>query len=369
MSDNFMMNVIMDKCKNHSTLTNIEYDELAKILNLLYGDLNDKDDKDCDIDVEYPMNLIYCIFGYKKEIAINDAKSIKEVETNIEYILDNLMEAKEANVLRMRFRGKLTLEEIAKGFGVSKERIRIIENKALRKMRHPMRAKAIFSPFRLSQEIKEKTDVLTLKKNELSDLITESMNHIKILSDALNNIGIEVKTDVKTEISYSLPLDEVGFSVRTYNCLKRGGYNTIKDICNATELDVMQIRNLGRRSLQEIRDKLLSYGLSFKSDDEQDNLVDEYSNIRNKVLNHVLSSKSDDEKEHINICDNCDNRYECQLGEQGKEACEDFVTGEYYDDDGGLCENCVHFNGFGNKCTAGFLCNTSVEGCKYYHEI
>ena len=348
MADNFMIKVITDKCKNHSALTNIEYDELAKLLELLYGDLNNKDDKNIDIDIEYPMNLIYCIFGYKNEIAINDAKSIKEVEANIEYILDNLMEAKEANILRMRFRGKLSLGEIAKGFGVTRERIRMIENKALRKMRHPMRAKAIFSPFKLSQEIKEKTDVLTLKKNELSDLITESMNHIKILSDALNNIGIEVKTNVKTEISYSLPLDEVGFSVRTYNCLKRGGYNTIKDICNATESDVMQVRNLGRRSFQEIRDKLLSYGLSFKSDNEKDNYIEE--------------------KEHTNICDECDNRYECQLGEHDKEACKDFVPDEYYDEDSGLCETCVHYNGFGNKCSGGFLCNTSMEGCKYYHE-
>ena len=323
MTKSILIEAIIEKCKSHSPLTDIEYDTLAKILNLIYGDYKEED----KMEAEYPMNLLNAIRGTDNS-CIPDEKSLKIISENLEYVFDNLIEAKEASILKLRCKSYYSLGEVAKIFDLTKERVRQIEARALRKLRHPSRYNKIFSGHKLLDDIEEKNNVLTLKKNELSDLITESMNHIKILSDALNNVGIDVKTNVNTEISYSLPLDEVGFSIRTYNCLKRAGYNTIKDICNATESDVMQVRNLGRRCFQEIRDKLLNYGLSFKPDDKKDNWIPKYV------------------KEEEKDCDDCD---DC-------------------DEDSGLCETCVHYNGFGNKCSAGFLCNMSMEGCKYYHE-
>ena len=171
-----LMDVIIDKCKSHSSLTDIEYDTLAKVLNLIYGDYKEED-KD---EVDYPMNLLNAIQGSDNS-CIADEKSLKIISENLDYVFDNLMEAKEASILKLRCKSHYSLSEVAKIFDLTKERVRQIEVRALRKLRHPSRYNKIFNGHKLLDDIEEKNNVLTLKKNELSDLITESMNHIKIL--------------------------------------------------------------------------------------------------------------------------------------------------------------------------------------------
>ena len=58
--------------------------------------------------------------------------------------------------------------------------------------------------------------------------------------------------------------DLEGLSVRSYNCLKRAGINTIGELSEKTEEDMIKVRNLGRKSLKEIKEELEKYGLSFK---------------------------------------------------------------------------------------------------------
>ena len=60
------------------------------------------------------------------------------------------------------------------------------------------------------------------------------------------------------------PIEEVEFSVRAYNCLKRHGVHTIQDLVDMTELEVTKIRNLGKKSLKEVIDKVSDLGLKFK---------------------------------------------------------------------------------------------------------
>ena len=57
------------------------------------------------------------------------------------------------------------------------------------------------------------------------------------------------------------------FSVRAYNCLKRSNINTMQDLVNRKESDMMKIRNLGKKSLKEVLDKVKSMGLSFKAEE------------------------------------------------------------------------------------------------------
>jgi DNA-directed RNA polymerase subunit alpha len=57
--------------------------------------------------------------------------------------------------------------------------------------------------------------------------------------------------------------------VRSYNCLKRAGINTVEDLTNKTEADMMKVRNLGRKSLDEVVQKLKTLGLTLKPTDEQ----------------------------------------------------------------------------------------------------
>lgn len=60
------------------------------------------------------------------------------------------------------------------------------------------------------------------------------------------------------------PLEELDFSVRTYHCLKRAGYDTLADLCATSREDLSKVRNLGQKSLLEITRKLKEYGLDVR---------------------------------------------------------------------------------------------------------
>jgi len=62
-------------------------------------------------------------------------------------------------------------------------------------------------------------------------------------------------------VTMQTPISDLGLSVRSFNCLKRAGKNTLRDIAEMTEDDLLQIRNLGRKSAEEIIGKIKSYGL------------------------------------------------------------------------------------------------------------
>ncbi len=65
-----------------------------------------------------------------------------------------------------------------------------------------------------------------------------------------------------------MSIDELDLSVRSYNCLKRAGINTIGDLTNRTSEDMMKVRNLGRKSLEEVEEKLTQFGLALKASEE-----------------------------------------------------------------------------------------------------
>ena len=63
-------------------------------------------------------------------------------------------------------------------------------------------------------------------------------------------------------------IEELDLSVRSYNCLKRAGINTVEDLINKSEEDMMKVRNLGRKSLEEVINKLNSLGLYLKKEED-----------------------------------------------------------------------------------------------------
>lgn len=76
------------------------------------------------------------------------------------------------------------------------------------------------------------------------------------------------KSDNAKEKVLDLTIDELDLSVRSFNCLKRAGINTVEDLINKTEEDMMKVRNLGRKSLEEVIAKLNSFGFGLKKEDE-----------------------------------------------------------------------------------------------------
>ena len=76
------------------------------------------------------------------------------------------------------------------------------------------------------------------------------------------------KDDKSKEKVLEMTIEELDLSVRSFNCLKRAGINTVEDLTNRTEDDMMKVRNLGRKSLEEVINKLHSLGFSLKKEEE-----------------------------------------------------------------------------------------------------
>ncbi len=97
------------------------------------------------------------------------------------------------------------------------------------------------------------------------------IEHLKILIELsevtdLTGVMTAKKEDSKLK-KLELSIDDLDFSVRAYNCLKRANINTLKDLTEKTEVEMMKIRNLGKKSLKEVSDKIKEMGLKFKDED------------------------------------------------------------------------------------------------------
>lgn len=113
----------------------------------------------------------------------------------------------------------------------------------------------------------------SLKPFEALSLAAKIMTgHLELfvdLSEVAKNTQVMIeKEETKKERVLEMPIEELELSVRSYNCLKRAGIFTVEDLTNKTESHLMKVRNLGRKSLEEVINKVKSLGLTFKDEDE-----------------------------------------------------------------------------------------------------
>ncbi len=100
-------------------------------------------------------------------------------------------------------------------------------------------------------------------------VLTEHLNLFVDLSDKGSSTEIMVEKDDKgKEKVLEMTIEELDLSVRSFNCLKRAGINTVEDLINKSEEDMMKVRNLGRKSLEEVVWKMNSLGFNLRKDDE-----------------------------------------------------------------------------------------------------
>ena len=100
-------------------------------------------------------------------------------------------------------------------------------------------------------------------------IMSEHLNLFIDLSDHAKHTEIMVeKEETMKEKVLEMTIEELDLSVRSYNCLKRAGINTVEDLTNKTEEDMMKVRNLGRKSLEEVLQKLNALGLSLAPSEE-----------------------------------------------------------------------------------------------------
>ena len=99
-------------------------------------------------------------------------------------------------------------------------------------------------------------------------ILIEHFKLVTNLSDIASDTGmmIEKTEDPKTK-ALETSIEDLDFSVRAYNCLKRAGIHTLQDLVNKSENDMMKIRNLGKKSLKEVLDKIKELGLDLRDDD------------------------------------------------------------------------------------------------------
>ena len=113
----------------------------------------------------------------------------------------------------------------------------------------------------------------SLKAHEALSLAAKVMTgHLELfidLSEATRNTQVMIeKEESKKEKVLETSIEELELSVRSFNCLKRAGIATVEDLTNKSESDMMKVRNLGKKSLDEVIAKLHSLGLNFAEEDE-----------------------------------------------------------------------------------------------------
>ena len=100
-------------------------------------------------------------------------------------------------------------------------------------------------------------------------IINEHVNLFIELCSEMSNMSILVSKEEDKQVKLmELPIEEMDLSVRSYNCLKRAGINTIQDLLKKSKSDMFKVRNLGAKSVEEVIQKLESYGFSLRKEEE-----------------------------------------------------------------------------------------------------
>ncbi|MGI6152307.1 MAG: DNA-directed RNA polymerase subunit alpha [Christensenellaceae bacterium] len=107
-------------------------------------------------------------------------------------------------------------------------------------------------------------EAVSLAAKIMSEYLSQFIN----LTEHVNDVEIMVeKEEDKKEKILEITIEELDLSVRSYNCLKRAGINTVEELIKCNEEEMMKVRNLGKKSLEEVEQKLAALGLGLKKDD------------------------------------------------------------------------------------------------------
>ncbi len=130
-----------------------------------------------------------------------------------------------------------------------------------------------------NRKLGRKTDIrMAMLKTLTTDLIMHGKVETTLarakelfidLSEAAKNTQVMVeKEESKKEKVLEMSIEELELSVRSFNCLKRAAISTVEDLTNKTEADMMKVRNLGKKSFDEVTAKLHALGLDFAKEEE-----------------------------------------------------------------------------------------------------
>lgn len=162
----------------------------------------------------------------------------------------NTLSERERKVLEFRIRNGLTLEKTAAEFCVTRERIRQIEAKAIRKLRHPSRAANI------------RVNEIVEQRNSLRAELDSANAVIRQLQEIIVTIGKDLPEGMELKLPHSVALEDMDLSVRSFNCLRRVGARDALDIADMDAQRLLHVRNLGRKSVEEVLRKMRELGFT-----------------------------------------------------------------------------------------------------------
>ena len=220
---------------------------------------------DTDISAWYPWNLALAVSGinaFDRDGKLTDEAKNEMYAVYIPALLKSLesLTDREQKVLMLRFANGLNLEQCGYRFNVTRERIRQVEQRALRKLRHPRHYKHWhYDTLEKYQEAKEEASRYQLENIQLKEKIKNLYDQCGLDCNGIPTAPEPAKTP-------DIDIEYLELSVRSYNCLKRAGINRISDFDGFTIEKFMKVRNLGRKSMEEIISKLKDFGIEIKSE-------------------------------------------------------------------------------------------------------
>ena len=202
-------------------------------------------------DEEWPINLLLDIG------IVCNVKEADSIEKNLLYVMDSLKE-RDKQILILRYKEGKTYEEMSEIIGVCKQRSQELEHKILRNLSRPERIDVICNG-------KESVNSYHKHKDEFVDSLSQLKSDIQTIREQIEE---KPTTSNNTEGAgtsiYEKPISYLGLSVRAYNCLKRSGLQTIKDLGDMTREKLLHTRNLGPRTVEEIINKAREFGFDIK---------------------------------------------------------------------------------------------------------
>lgn len=244
------------------------HNEISRIFRPYVKKVFDKEDIQTILTkIESPSHrLLKAIMGYDAKDMVQFPDYDEDKLYNV--ILPSVLLPRELMVIQMRYgtpemEHPYSLEEAGYALHVTRERVRQLEAKALRRLRNPGVLKKIFDlDIELNYENRVK-DQITKEFDETMKRYVQMKNYAAQIEKWKENNSLkslEAEPDIPR-----IPIDDIeSFSVRTYNCLKRQNINYLNDLTGYTSRQVMDFRNLGRHSFNEILNEMTKYGMCFQ---------------------------------------------------------------------------------------------------------
>jgi len=193
-------------------------------------------------DIGYEGLVLFLFNGDRDDLLPLRSEDIHIIESSI----CNL-NAKEQNVVRMRFALGFeyhTLREVGKEIGVTQERVRQIEAKALRTLKHPKNIRPMKNFFRstFENDLERSKEVISKLTEENDSLKAKLAKQKKLLKEGLHALESIDSSDYEYNPSdLEILIDDIEISVRAHNCLKRAGIKTIRDLVQKKEQEMLRI--------------------------------------------------------------------------------------------------------------------------------